>query len=112
MNYQRMADEIPEIFQTTENSKGMIFHEFAIAFTADSNSELDLLFGLLGWARNEAFEKVADTCALWNALVHANTHLATLESKISYISLLCIDTAHTVYKMPSRSVISSMNGFT
>lgn len=89
MNYERMADEIPEIFQTTENSKGMVFHEFAIASTAESNSELNFLFGLLGWARNEAFEKVADTCALWSALVHANAHLASLESEISCISFLC-----------------------
>lgn len=43
--------------------------------------ELDLLLGLLGWARNEAFGRVADTCALWGAIVHANTHLELMDGE-------------------------------
>ncbi|CAI7594478.1 unnamed protein product [Penicillium bialowiezense] len=66
MNYDRMLYDIPEIFQTSGNDK-----------------QLDLLLGLLGWARNEAFGRVADTCALWGAIVHANTHLELMDAKLT-----------------------------
>ncbi|KAK9851099.1 uncharacterized protein MYU51_011339 [Penicillium brevicompactum] len=66
MNYERMLYDIPEIFQTSGNEK-----------------EFDLLLSLLGWARNEAFGRVADTCALWGALVHANSHLLLMQARLT-----------------------------
>ncbi|CAG8381008.1 unnamed protein product [Penicillium salamii] len=63
MNYERMLDQIPELYRITGNA-----------------NDLNLLLGLLGWARNEAFGRVADTCAHWGALVHAHTHMMNLDA--------------------------------
>ncbi|KAJ5873759.1 uncharacterized protein N7529_002189 [Penicillium soppii] len=48
--------------------------------STNKNLELSLLLSFLGWARNDAFARVADVCALWGAIVDANTHLMKLDA--------------------------------
>ncbi|CDM31485.1 hypothetical protein DTO013E5_2219 [Penicillium roqueforti] len=62
MNYERMSAEIPTLYRLSRESR-----------------EADLLNGLLGWIRNEAFGKIAEACALWGAIVQANKHLAKVD---------------------------------
>jgi predicted membrane chloride channel (bestrophin family) len=49
--------------------------------------EIDLLFGLLSWARNDAFARWAEACAYWGALVDSHTYLQELSGEIMYHSL-------------------------
>ncbi|KAJ5800510.1 uncharacterized protein N7518_002578 [Penicillium psychrosexuale] len=62
MNYERMSAEIPTLYRLSREFR-----------------EADLLNGLLGWIRNEAFGKIAEACALWGAIVQANKHLAKVD---------------------------------
>lgn len=60
--------------------------------TTNKSSEADLLNGLLGWIRNEAFGKIAEACALWGAIVQANKHLAKVDR----------ETCHALYLVDRR----------